>query len=122
MNQLELIAALCGSPNDDNFPGWSKLPGVKNATPSGRPDNNPNIIGRHDFGRHPRVVKQHFTTVVDCGRECADLIDRLLVLDPAKRLTAAEALEHEWFWTKPFPADPASLPKYLPSKEIDRNK
>ena len=122
INQLELISALCGSPNDDNFPGWSKLPGVKNATPSGRPDNNPNVLGRHDFGRYPRVIRQHFTTVIDCGRECADLIDRLLVLDPSKRLTAAEALEHEWFWTKPYPADPASLPKYLPSKEIDRNK
>lgn len=122
INQLELIASLCGSPNDDNFPGWSKLPGVKNATASGRPDNNPATQGRHDFGRHPRVVRQHFTTVVDVGRECADLIDRLLVLDPCKRMTAAEALEHEWFWTKPYPADPASLPKYNPSKEIDRNK
>lgn len=122
INQLELIAALCGSPNDDNFPGWSSLPGVKNATPSGRPDPNPNVRGRHDFGRYPRIVRHHFTTVVDCGRECADLIDKLLVLDPAKRMTAAEALEHEWFWTKPYPADPASLPKYLPSKEIDRNR
>ncbi|PKI83098.1 [pyruvate dehydrogenase (acetyl-transferring)] kinase [Malassezia vespertilionis] len=122
INQLELIAALCGSPNEDNFPGWSKLPGVKNATSSGRPDTNPNTVGRHDFGRHPRIVKQHFTSTVDVGRECADLIDRLLTLDPRKRLTAAEALEHEWFWTKPYPADPASLPKYTPSKEIDRNK
>lgn len=122
INQLELIAALCGSPNDDNFPGWSSLPGVKNATPSGRPDSNPNVRGRHDFGRYPRIVRHHFTTVVDCGRECADLIDKLLVLDPAKRMTAAEALEHEWFWSKPYPADPASLPKYLPSKEIDRNR
>ncbi|WFD44746.1 [pyruvate dehydrogenase (acetyl-transferring)] kinase [Malassezia psittaci] len=122
INQLELIASLCGSPNDENFPGWSKLPGVKNATASGRPDLNPNVQARHDFGRHPRVVRQHFTTVVDVGRECADLIDKLLVLDPCKRLTAAEALEHEWFWTKPYPADPASLPKYVPSKEIDRVK
>ena len=122
IHQLELIASLCGSPNDENFPGWSTLPGVKNATPSGRPDTNPNVRGRHDFGRFPRIVKQHFTSVVDVGRECADLIDRLLVLDPCKRMTAAEALEHEWFWTKPYPADPASLPKYLPSKEIDRSK
>lgn len=122
IHQLELISALCGSPNDDNFPGWSTLPGVKNASPSGRPDNNPAVQGRRDFGRHPRVIKQHFTSVVDVGRECADLIDKLLVLDPCKRLTAGEALEHPWFWTKPYPADPASLPKYLPSKEIDRNK
>ncbi|WFD36877.1 [pyruvate dehydrogenase (acetyl-transferring)] kinase [Malassezia cuniculi] len=122
INQLELIAQLCGSPNDDNFPGWSSLPGVRNCGPNGRPEGGPNTRGQLDFGRHPRVVRQHFTSVVDAGPECADLIDRMLTLDPCKRITAAEALEHPWFWTKPYPADPTTLPKYVPSKEIDRNK
>lgn len=120
INQLELIAKLCGSPNETNFPGWSSLPGVKDADPTGRPDPHPEIPGQHAFGDYPRKVKDHFRSVYDAGPGCADLIDKLLVLDPRKRLTAQQALEHEWFWTKPYPADPKSLPKYEHSKEIDR--
>lgn len=120
LNQLEQIAKLCGSPNESNFPGWTSLPGVKDADPMGRPDPHPEVPGQHAFGDHPRKVKDHFTRVVDAGPGCADLIDRLLVLDPRKRMTAHQALEHEWFWIKPFPADPTSLPKYEHSKEIDR--
>ncbi|SPO24164.1 related to cyclin dependent kinase C [Ustilago trichophora] len=120
INQLELIAQLCGSPNETSFPGWSSLPGVKDADPTGRPDPHPEIPGQHEFGAYTRKVKERFRTLYDAGPHCADLIDKLLVLDPKKRLTAQQALEHEWFWTKPFPADPASLPKYEHSKEIDR--
>jgi len=29
---------------------------------------------------------------------------KLLMLDPTKRLTAEEALDHAWFWTSPLPA------------------
>lgn len=65
INQLERIAQLCGSPNEETFPGWSALPGVKDADPNGRPDPNPQIPGRHDFGNYGRSVKSYFRTVVD---------------------------------------------------------
>ncbi|KAJ9474361.1 Cyclin-dependent kinase 1 [Pseudozyma hubeiensis] len=122
INQLELISKLCGSPNETNFPGWNSLPGVKDADPSGRPDANPEVEGRKDFGAYPRKVNDFFRGggMVDAGKECADLIDKLLVLDPRKRLGAKEALEHEWFWEKPWVADGSSLPRYEHSKEIDR--
>ncbi|PWN45135.1 Pkinase-domain-containing protein, partial [Ceraceosorus guamensis] len=104
INQLELIAQLCGSPNEKNYPGWNSLPGEP---------------GRHDFGNHPRRVIEHFTKG---PVNLADLIDKLLVLDPRKRMTAEEALQHEWFWQTPYPALPTSLPRYEASKEIDRQQ
>jgi serine/threonine protein kinase len=123
INQLEEIAKLCGSPNEDSYPGWNNLPGVKNADPQGRAEAEPDLPGQHDFGNHPRQVVQFFTTGgISVRRELADLLDKMLVLDPCKRITAKEALEHEWFWMPPFPADPSALPIFEASKELDRQR
>ena len=40
-----------------------------------------------------------------------DLLDRFLTLNPDKRITAKEALEHEYFKSRPLPCAPSSLPK-----------
>lgn len=43
----------------------------------------------------------------DSMTQCAvDLLGNLLCLDPTKRMTALEALDHPWFWTKPLPEEP----------------
>ena len=34
-----------------------------------------------------------------------DLIDKLLSLDPKHRIDSDEALNHDFFWTEPLPAD-----------------
>jgi hypothetical protein len=39
-----------------------------------------------------------------------DLLSQLLVFDPARRLTAPEALRHAWFSSDPLPAPPNRLP------------
>ena len=38
--------------------------------------------------------------------ECAvDLIEKLLILDPSQRIDADTALNHDFFWSDPMPAD-----------------
>lgn len=46
-----------------------------------------------------KKAKFHFNhdEFKDCSEKVLDLIRKLLVVDPKKRLTAGGALEHEWF-------------------------
>jgi serine/threonine-protein kinase BUR1 len=37
-------------------------------------------------------------------RTGADLLTNLLCINPARRPTAEQALEHVWFWSDPMPA------------------
>ena len=48
----------------------------------------------------------------------SDLLDRLLSLDPANRITAQQALDHEYFRTEPLECLPLKLPKI----EIDTHE
>lgn len=46
-----------------------------------------------------KKAKYHFNhdEFKDCSEKVLDLIRKLLVVDPKKRLSAGQALEHEWF-------------------------
>jgi hypothetical protein len=44
------------------------------------------------------------------------------VLDPQKRLTAAEALDSPYFWTHPLPCHPKDMPEYPASHEYEVKK
>ncbi|GAA5800918.1 kinase-like domain-containing protein [Helicostylum pulchrum] len=103
IDQLKKIFQLCGSPTNDNMPNWESLPDAHK-------------IKFETSSRRVRDEYLHFDPLA------ADLIDKLLVLDPAKRLTALEALEHDYFYSAPLPADPTDLPKYEASHEFDRRK
>lgn len=54
---------------------------------------------RNDVFYKIQNAKYHFNhpEFKDCSEEVKDLIRKMLVIDPKKRLSAGEALKHKWF-------------------------
>ncbi|KAL9319594.1 hypothetical protein ACSQ67_011433 [Phaseolus vulgaris] len=102
--QLNKIFELCGAPDEVNWPGVSKTPWYNQFKPT-RP-----------MKRRLREVFRHF------DRHALELLEKMLTLDPAQRITAKDALDGEYFWTDPLPCDPKSLPKYESSHEFQTKK
>lgn len=49
-------------------------------------------------------------SIVLCSLDDAsfgDFLDKMLALDPKKRLSAEDALDHDWFWSDPLPTEPS---------------
>ncbi|KAF9527396.1 hypothetical protein CPB83DRAFT_856083 [Crepidotus variabilis] len=103
-DQLEKIFSLCGSPNQHNWPDFDLLPGCD---------------GVIRFNQQSRRLRTTFEAM-GLATETVDLMERMLVLNPRDRITAREALGHEYFWTDPMPADPRSMPSYEASHEFDK--
>ncbi|XP_073105256.1 cyclin-dependent kinase C-2 isoform X2 [Elaeis guineensis] len=86
--QLTKIFELCGTPDEVNWPGVSKIPWYNNFKPS-RP-----------IKRRLREVFKLF------DRHALELLERMLTLDPSQRISAKDALDAEYFWNDPLPCDP----------------
>ncbi|XP_052620323.1 cyclin-dependent kinase C-2 [Lactuca sativa] len=102
--QLSKIFELCGAPDENNWPGVSKIPWYNNFKPT-RP-----------IKRRLRDVFRHF------DRNALELLEKMLTLDPSQRISAKDALDAEYFWIDPLPCDPKSLPKYESSHEFQTKK
>ncbi|XP_020596167.1 cyclin-dependent kinase C-2-like, partial [Phalaenopsis equestris] len=102
--QLTKIFELCGTPDEVNWPGVTKMPWYNNFKPS-RPTK-----------RRVRELFKHF------DRHALELLERMLMLDPSQRISAKDALDAEYFWADPLPCDPKSLPKYESSHEFQTKK
>ncbi|KAI9297951.1 Pkinase-domain-containing protein [Neoconidiobolus thromboides FSU 785] len=100
IEQIDLIFQLMGTPDDQEWPEWRKLPGVDQL------ESIPN---------YPRSLEERFSNL---DRNTLDLLQKLLTYNPAERITAAQALEHPYFHTLPYPSEPGLLPKYPCSHEF----
>uniref|UniRef100_A0AC34FM47 Protein kinase domain-containing protein n=1 Tax=Panagrolaimus sp. ES5 TaxID=591445 RepID=A0AC34FM47_9BILA len=89
LNQLDLIVKLCGTINAATMRRCETLPNFKNF---------PNL------GNHPRKVLSLLSPFED-DPAAVNLIDRLLALEPLDRLTAVQALKHEYFQIAPLPQE-----------------
>ncbi|KFK28183.1 hypothetical protein AALP_AA8G483100 [Arabis alpina] len=102
--QLTKIYELCGSPDENIWPGVSKMPWYNQMKPA------------RVLKRRVREIYRHF------DRHALDLLEKMLVLDPLQRICAKDALDAEYFWTDPLPCDPKSLPTYESSHEFQTKK
>merc|ERR1711868_322293 len=86
-HQLTLIAQLCGAISTDVWPSVDSL----------------DLYNKVDIPKGvKRRVKERLRPYVKDQYAC-DLIDKLLTLDPSKRIDADSSLNHDFFWTDPMP-------------------
>ena len=95
MHQLELICQAIGTPTEENWPGVSKLPDYVKI------DTQQPVRGR-DF---------YLATFGTAGPVGVDLLMSMLTLDPRRRSTSQQVLEHKWWTSDPRPTRKEDLPK-----------
>ena len=103
--QLDCICKLLGTPTEQTWPGVSKL------------------VHYDMFMSGKAVYQNRFQDKFGgLDRVAQDLLQKLLSMDPTKRISAKEALDHDYFWTDPLPAKPEDLPKHPSSHEFTAKK
>jgi len=85
--QMELIFKLCGTPNEHTWPGVSKLPEYKKLSETGK-------------GRYLNKIDDIYGHL---NPQALDLLKKMLTPDPEKRISASDALDHDYFWSDPLP-------------------
>uniref|UniRef100_A0ACD5Z4J5 Uncharacterized protein n=1 Tax=Avena sativa TaxID=4498 RepID=A0ACD5Z4J5_AVESA len=109
IDQLSKIFKMLGTPNEDIWPGYTKLPGAKAKFPK-QPYNKL----REKF---PAVSFTGGLTLSEAG---FDLLNRMLTYDPEMRISAEAALKHEWFREAPLPQSRDLMPSFPSLNEQDR--
>ncbi|KAJ5073089.1 binding protein [Anaeramoeba ignava] len=102
LDQLDLIFSLCGSPDSCGWKSAEYLP----------------LMQKYSIKKDYCSNIQNKFRILICS-EGIDLLEKLLDLDPERRFTAQKALDHDFFWTDPMPAQINSFQAYSSCYEID---
>ena len=112
--QVEKIFEKCGIPNEESWKGVTKLKYWKERCPNA----NYTFNLREVYKDNKKVDDITF-----------DLLSKMLILDPSKRITVKEALEHNFFKNEPLMCQPEELPiigedshEYQSRKDYKQNK
>ncbi|RDW89618.1 kinase-like protein [Coleophoma cylindrospora] len=100
VDELSKIFELCGIPTEDAWPGFKRLPNARSL----KLPKNP--------ATHGSVLRARFPFLTSAG---SSLLTSLLALNPAKRPSAKEMLDHPFFAEDPKPKSTAMFPTF-PSK------
>ncbi|KAK6743302.1 hypothetical protein RB195_010516 [Necator americanus] len=100
--QLDLISKVCGTPCLANWPDVEKMP-LFNTLRSKK--------------QHVRCLREEFSQIMPSG--AIDLMDKMLLLDPKRRISAKDAISH--YWIKNFDyatVPPLRLPQHQDCHEL----
>ncbi|PIA33665.1 hypothetical protein AQUCO_04000022v1 [Aquilegia coerulea] len=109
VDQLDKIFRTLGTPSETIWPGFSKLPGVK-----------VNFVKQPYNQLRKKFPATSFTGSPILSDAGFDLLNKLLTYDPAKRITAEDALNHEWFREVPLPKSKDFMPTFPAQHAQDR--
>ena len=98
IGQLQTIFRALGTPTLDDWPGMQLLPDY------------------HEFAVFPKTPMASLFTAA--SQDTLDLLERMVVFDPLQRITADQAIDHQYFRNKPRPTEPSKLP----SDQVDSLK
>uniref|UniRef100_A0A7S3PLL6 Cyclin-dependent kinase 2 homolog n=1 Tax=Aplanochytrium stocchinoi TaxID=215587 RepID=A0A7S3PLL6_9STRA len=90
--QLKLILTLCGTPTKEEWPEFESLV----------------TMNKLNLEKYTRTLEKRFIWMKP---DALDLLKSLLCLNPSKRISAADALDHDYFWKGTVPSKPEDLPK-----------
>jgi serine/threonine-protein kinase BUR1 len=117
LDQLVRIFRLCGSPNQETMPGYDQLPAVIDDVKVNFTEHCDRRLERDMYDFLIKLGVAHATADL-----AVDLLSKLMLLDPLKRISAVDALDHDYFSSAPLPSRPEDLPKYEASHELTRRK
>ncbi|RZC33125.1 cdk10/11-like protein [Asbolus verrucosus] len=104
VDQLNRIFRDLGTPSEKIWPGFNKLPAVQKMKFTDYPVSN---------------LRGKFHMLTDLG---LNLLTKFLTFDPAQRVTAEEALQHQFFSEAPLPIDPAMFPTWPAKSELGQKR
>eukprot|EP00536_Pseudo-nitzschia_multiseries_P009230 jgi/Psemu1/147823/gw1.253.37.1 len=96
MDQLKLIFDVVGTPNQKSWPGVYDLKLLRTGDVSIEGDSN---------RKRPKLKERYQTKMNHTAPGAINLVEKLLELDPSKRLTAPRALGHRYFLSEPRAPD-----------------
>ena len=102
LQQLDRIFTVCGSPTVSTWPDVRELR---------------DYSSYRSKKLYPRRLRTDYAKLPSLA---LDLLDSMLLLDPKKRISAEEAMEHEWFKSVKFEA--ANLPRDCDWHEMSAKK